>query len=267
MAHGDDAVIDPATIHERSITVLDARSREAFIAGHYPGAVFLDVVAWESVAKGDGTTLANDAVWLEMIGALGVDGTTPVAVYDDGRMTEAARAWFILQHFGVAAAVVDGGWPALEPIVGDRAEAGPASAKPVRFTPPQRAASAVALVTRQALRDDLGAGRILDARTAAEYAGADLRKNSRGGHLPGAVHLAHTDLLDATGRMKSPGALRALFEAAGFRPGDRIVTHCDGGGRAALAALAAVRAGFADVGAYYLSFADWARDESCPIER
>jgi thiosulfate/3-mercaptopyruvate sulfurtransferase len=44
-----------------------------------------------------------------------------------------------------------------------------------------------------------------------------------------------------------------------------VVTHCDGGGRAALAAIAAVRAGYDDVRAYYLSFADWAKDQSCPI--
>ena len=30
---------------------------------------------------------------------------------------------------------------------------------------------------------------------------------------------------------------------------------------------AAVRAGYDDVRVYYLSFADWARDESCPIVR
>jgi thiosulfate/3-mercaptopyruvate sulfurtransferase len=44
------------------------------------------------------------------------------------------------------------------------------------------------------------------------------------------------------------------------------------GRRAALAAAAAVRAEFDDVRVYYLSFyylsfADWARDESCPIVR
>jgi thiosulfate/3-mercaptopyruvate sulfurtransferase len=59
--------------------------------------------------------------------------------------------------------------------------------------------------------------------------------------------------------------LRDLLAAAGFRPGDHVVTHCDGGGRAALAAAAAARAGYGDVHAYYLSFADWAKDESCPI--
>ena len=28
-----------------------------------------------------------------------------------------------------------------------------------------------------------------------------------------------------------------------------------------------VRAGYAEVSAYYLSFADWAADESCPVRR
>ena len=57
------------------------------------------------------------------------------------------------------------------------------------------------------------------------------------------------------------------MEQAGFGPHDHIVTHCEGGGRAALAAAAAVRAGYDDVRVYYLSFADWARDENCPIVR
>jgi len=34
-----------------------------------------------------------------------------------------------------------------------------------------------------------------------------------------------------------------------------------------LAAAAAVRAGYDDVRVYYRSFADWVRDESCPVVR
>ncbi|GEP12482.1 hypothetical protein MMMDOFMJ_4390 [Methylobacterium gnaphalii] len=56
-----------------------------------------------------------------------------------------------------------------------------------------------------------------------------------------------------------------MLTGAGFVPGQRLVTHCDGGGRAALAALAAVQAGFTQLNAYYLSFADWAKDESCAL--
>jgi thiosulfate/3-mercaptopyruvate sulfurtransferase len=61
--------------------------------------------------------------------------------------------------------------------------------------------------------------------------------------------------------------LRGMMEKVGFQPGDHIVTHCEGGGRAALAAAAAVRAGYGDVHVYYLSFGDWAKDETCPIVR
>ncbi|HKM72773.1 MAG TPA: rhodanese-like domain-containing protein [Stellaceae bacterium] len=67
-------------------------------------------------------------------------------------------------------------------------------------------------------------------------------------------------------RSSGTGAAKQL-ERVGFGPSDHIVTHCEGGGRAALAAAAAVRAGYDDVRVYYLSFADWVRDESCPIVR
>jgi len=71
-------------------------------------------------------------------------------------------------------------------------------------------------------------------------------------------HLSHVDLLD-NGVVRPAPALRSMLERPGFGPGDHIVTHCEGGGRAAL--------GFDDVRVYYLSFADWVRDESCPIVR
>jgi thiosulfate/3-mercaptopyruvate sulfurtransferase len=69
------------------------------------------------------------------------------------------------------------------------------------------------------------------------------------------------------GVVRPAAALRAILERVGFGPSDHIVTHCEGGGRAALGAAAAVRAGFADVRVYYLSFGDWVRDESCPVVR
>ena len=107
---------------------------------------------------------------------------------------------------------------------------------------------------------------IFDARSAVEFDGQDLRRNARGGHLPGATLLPHADLLDGS-FVRSTNELRSLLNQAGFEPGHHIVTHCDGGGRAALAAAAAVRAGYDDVRAYYLSFSDWAKDESCLIVR
>ncbi len=173
-------------------------------------------------------------------------------------MTEAARVWFILQYFGLPAAVLDGGLAALKQMptqtdpTGDRLALRPGSGP-------------VSLMSRNDLKDSLNRVQIFDARTVEEYRGEDLKGNARGGHLPGAAHLDHRDLLD--GRHLRPASeLAAMMEDAGFDSTRPVVTHCNGGGRAALAALAALAAGQKDVRVYYLSFADWAADESCLLE-
>jgi thiosulfate/3-mercaptopyruvate sulfurtransferase len=261
------ALLDPSAL-DPSWLVLDARSEGEYEHGHWPGAARLPVSDWEAATKHADTDLSENRHWRTLIGNLGVDGQRPVAVYDDGRMTEAARVWFVLQHFGVPAAVLDGGWPALAAQPAFRSETRQVIPTPVTLRTPPGAHGPVGLVTRRELRDELGTGtQVFDARTPAEFTGEDLRKNARGGHLPGARHVGHADLLTAEGRLKQPQELRAILESAGFSPGERIVTHCDGGGRAALAALAAVQAGFTRVDTYYLSFSDWAKDESCPIVR
>jgi thiosulfate/3-mercaptopyruvate sulfurtransferase len=259
MSH--DPIVEPSEI-VAPVRYVDVRDRASFEQASAPNAVLAPMERWEAAAKAAETDLSNAAFWGSEIAALGVGDRVTVAVYDDGRMTEAARVWFILQHFGVPAQIVNGGWPALAEARAPTGEA-PASGG----FEPHPGAGAVGLVERSGLKAELGSDvRILDARTRAEYAGDDLRKNGRGGHLPGARLLSHVDLLDGA-KVRSSGELKAKLEAAGFGPGDHVVTHCDGGGRAALAAAAALRAGYAGVRAYYLSFADWARDETCQIVR
>jgi thiosulfate/3-mercaptopyruvate sulfurtransferase len=46
---------------------------------------------WEAAAKSGEISFENVGYWETAIGALGVDGSVPVIVYDDGRTTEAAR--------------------------------------------------------------------------------------------------------------------------------------------------------------------------------
>lgn len=260
-----DPVVDPRNL-PAGARLLDVRPEPAFAAGHLRGAVRVPIERWEAAAKEAATALDNEAFWAGEIGALGVDGHGPVFVYDDGRLIESARVWFILQHFGVPARVVNGGWPQLSALSADRIGTGPAAATPVVFRPAGK--GPVGLQDKAGVGQALGsATQIFDSRTAAEFAGEDLRRNARGGHLPGAIHLAHADLLAPEGGLRPAAELQDLLARAGFKAGDRIVTHCDGGGRAALAAIAALRAGYTDVDVYYLSFADWARDESCPIVR
>jgi thiosulfate/3-mercaptopyruvate sulfurtransferase len=263
----NDPVIEVADLVAPGAVVrpLDVRDPQAFAEGHAPTALRVPIEQWEAAAKADATSLNNSSYWQDAIGALGIDNDTLSIVYDDGRMTEAARVWFVLQYFGAKALVLNGGWRSLAATVIATTDVVPPS-RDRRFMA-NPGSGAVGLIDRAALRASLGSGPdILDARSGAEFSGDDLRKNVRGGHLPGARHLAHTSLLDRH-HLRPAAELRDLLATAGFKPGGHIITHCDGGGRAALAAIAAVRAGYPDVRAYYLSFADWARDEGCPIVR
>ena len=260
----NDPIIDVAALASLGpVTYLDARDQAAFEAGHAPGAIRVPVEEWDKAAKAADIGFARTAYWDDAFASLGLDNSAIAVAYDDGRMTNAARVWFILQYFGLRAAVLNGGWPMLS-----SAAALPPASKPsgsVFRTVP--GAGSVGLVDRETLKRQLdGKAHVFDTRTRAEFTGEDMRNRTRGGHLPGARHLSHADLLD-NGLLRPASVLRAKLERAGFGPGDHIVTHCEGGGRAALGAAAAVRAGYKDVRVYYLSFADWTRDESCPIVR
>ncbi len=241
--------------------LVDARDEAAFAAGHPAHAVRAPLEAWIAAAKTPATFFDNHGFWQQALEDLGLDKTTPAVVYDDGRMVEAARVWFVLQYFGAKAYLLDGGWPALR-------DADTSGATAPRPDAPRLVALAgsgpIGLAVREELRERLDEVQVLDARTEAEYAGRDLKANKRGGHLPGATLVPHAELLQG-GFFLPADQLRRRLDEAGVQDGRPVVAHCDGGGRAALAAIAALRAGYRDVHTYYLSFADWAADESCPI--
>jgi thiosulfate/3-mercaptopyruvate sulfurtransferase len=244
------------------VRYLDARDAAAFAAGHAPNAIRAPSNDWDTLAKTSGSGFENTAFWEATLNALGIDNAATAVVYDTGAMTNAARVWFILQYYGAKAVILNGGWPAIA-----AATALPDGVGPGHGFKAHPQAGTVGLVDRATLKTQLnGEADVFDTRTRAEYTGEDPRKNARGGHLPGARHLSHADLLD-NGRVKPAAEVRAMLDRVGFQPGDHIVTHCEGGGRAAFGAAAAARAGFDDVRVYYLSFADWAKDDSCPIVR
>jgi len=223
------------------------------------GLITVPIDSWIERAKESQSGLDDVAYWRAELEKLGISREVLTVVVDDGRLTEAARVWFILQYFGLPAAVLNGGLAAVPP----EAVQAPVATEPLALSP---GAGHVGLRDRHALKASLGNVQVFDARTRAEYVGADLKGNARGGHLPGAALLPHADLMDGSS-LRSAADISAMLNAAGIDQQRPVVTHCNGGGRAALAALAAVVAGHTDVSVYYLSFADWAADESCLIQK
>jgi thiosulfate/3-mercaptopyruvate sulfurtransferase len=242
------------------VHLLDVRTDEAFEAGHPAGAIRIASDSWDRAARDPAIGFGALDWWVTSIGALGLrPQRNVIIVYDDGRMTEAARVWFILQYFGLDARVLNGGIAALpDGVIGQPAE----PSEQVLLEP---GSGRVRLVGREDLANRLGDETIVDLRTPLEHAGIDLKSNPRGGHIPGAVLLPHTVLLDGDGRLGVHRLLVSVIDAAGIA-GDRpIVTHCDAGGRAALGAIALLEAGLTNVGTYYASFSDWSVDRGLPV--
>jgi thiosulfate/3-mercaptopyruvate sulfurtransferase len=236
---------------------LDGRSgHAAYLAGHLPGAVWLDVDTDLSApaTKADGRhPLPTPERFATALGRAGIAAGTPVVAYDDVGGSRAARLWWMLHALGEPVAVLDGGlaaWPgelsterpAYPPV--DRApQPWPAG----RFVTADHVAASGAVV--------------FDARTAERYAQGDPAIDPRPGHIPGALSAPWEENLAPDGRFRPAAELHARFAVA---DGRGAVAYCGSGVTACHDLLAMELAGIQDTALYAGSWSQWGADEARP---
>jgi len=238
------------------------------VAGHIPGAVFLDVGADLSAPGGGRGQPAGRHPWPSeeqvstVIGAAGIGPTTRVVAYDDQSGAVAARLWYLLRASGHdEVAVLDGGismWQA----EGRPLESGTVTPTPERFTARPRAGWVVA-------RDEMTgldpATLVIDARAGERYRGETEPIDPRAGHIPGAVNLPFAGNLtaDVIPVFRPADELRARFTAVGADRNLPIV-YC-GSGVTACHDLLALHAAGLRGRLYAGSWSEWSADPSLPI--
>lgn len=243
------------------------RGRDAYAAGHLPGAVFVDLEG-ELAAPDDGTKGRHPLPAAESFVAAmrrhGISSDTHVVACDDAGGAVAARLWWLLRAHGhQRVSLLDGGLPAWT-----------AGGHPVESTPFEYPAGnfeshwiSGASVTLEETRRGLRSGALLlDARAGERYRGDVEPVDPRPGHIPGAVSQPFMDLLE-NGRFRDSEALAARAHALGLG-GRPVLASCGSGVTACHLIFAFDHAGVAPFPAmklYVGSFSEWSRHEALPV--
>ena len=260
-------------INDRDVFVIHvAADRKHYDDGHLPGARFLSSKEILTTRNGVANELPAVADLQKTFEQLGVGDTGRIVIYGENSGLLAARVYFTLDYLGHGdrAALLDGGiekWKAEKLTV----ETQPVKTEPAKFTPRPRPQVVVGL---DAVRDlsrvaanvhglENASVAIVDARPEEQYIG---NQTPRSGHIPGAasVYWLNNLLSKENPAMKPLSELSRLYEAAGLKAGQKVVTYCNTGMQASHSYFTLKYLGY-DVMMYDGSFSEWSKAEGAPV--
>ncbi len=241
---------------------------DQYLAGHLPGAVFVDLKNDLADPVGDGSKGRHPLPESERFAAAmrrcGVSRAQPVVVYDGSTGAAATRAWWLLRYHGHPdVRVLDGGFEAYQH-KGGHVEAGEVEVAPGDFTAdpghlPVLDAEGAARVARE--------GALIDVRAPERFRGDSEPIDPVAGHIPGAVnrHFADINLFDSSAR----GLTFRIFDDTAFMYGDvleapEIGVYCGSGVTATHTVFTLHRLGV-EAALYPGSWSEWVSDPSRPV--
>ena len=227
-------------------------------AAHIPGARFFDIDDISDSLSDLPHMAPPPEKFISRMRAMGIGDGHQVVIYDGAGLNSAARVWWLFHLFGKTdTAVLDGGLPKW--LAEGRANEDMPPVLRDRHMTVVRNAQLIKDVTQVAAASKLKEAQIVDARSAARFAGEapEPRAGLRSGHIPNSISLPFTELLNSDGTMKSDAELALIMAAKGVDMKAPVITTCGSGVTAAIINLALARLGHKQHSLYDGSWAEW----------
>ncbi|MDT5149365.1 MAG: thiosulfate/3-mercaptopyruvate sulfurtransferase [Mycobacterium sp.] len=249
-----------------AVTILDVRwqltqpdGRAAYEAAHVPGAVYVsleDDLTDHAVTGRGRHPLPSGSVIEAAARRWGIGPGTTVVAYDDWNRAGSARAWWVLKAAGLSdVRILDGGLAAWTES-GGGLETGPVAPEPGGVVVSHDDLYAGGMPTIDADGAAALGARLIDARAPERFRGDVEPVDPVAGHIPGALNVPSTSLLDAA------GAFRADTDLA-MALGDADGAYC-GSGVTASVAVAALAVLGVDAALFPGSWSQWCAE---PLRR
>ena len=237
--------------------------KEAYLQGHIPGAVYVDL--HDDLSRPPATNkgrhpLPTVDTMNALFSELGIQPESQVIIYDSASGAFAARLWWMLRHMRHEnVAVLDGGWQSWI------TAAGPVCSKNETRSESTFSNSAIeqnVIDIEQVQEVNL----LIDSREPARYRGESEPIDKAAGHIPGAINRFWKDNLSENGCFKEKQTLRQEFEEIWENtPATESVFYCGSGVTACHNLLAAVHAGFDLPKLYAGSWSEWSSSTGKPV--
>lgn len=248
----------------RQSATADAADLPAYLWGHLPGAVFVDLdadLAGVSTGRNGKRPLPGAEEFQKTLRRWGIDVDTPVVVYGATRSAAPARAWWLLRWAGVRSVrLLDGGltgWVDRGGVL----ETGEPVLPPESDVVIEPGGLPVVLV--EEVPAFAGRGLLLDARPAAKFSNPD---DPAAGHIPGAQSAPAAGFFDGAGFLLPDDELRQVFSRLGVGADSEPAAYCGTGVAAALEVFVLT---LLDIRArlYVGSASEWTADPARVLQR
>ena len=265
-----DLLIEPQQLKDRleepDLIIVDLCNPSLYQQQHVPGAVHLSgqhLIAGTSPVPGACPEISRLSA---VMAYLGIDESTKVVVYDDEGGGWAGRMAWSMDLLGL------NNWQYLNGgIVSWIKEGFPTestSNQPFSIDP----ISAVDPCTRTRITADeiinsldQANFKVWDARSYGEYTGDTIR-SARGGHIPGAINLEWTELMDRQNNLRIRENAQQILDNLGLSKDKQIATHCQSHHRSSFTYMVARILGYKHIRGYDGSWAEWGNLEQAPVE-